>query len=480
MKRKLRIISFILTVAVMFCTFAPFAFVYADSDIDITKTSVREDLASMGKDKLSYVSDQNCIFIAMSQYYDLEGNLRSYVYLNLPTSVNNYVDDLTISISTSVSDENYNITENYEKFRLRYINSEATWYKYEILDLPNLDYTTRRYHIEEIFVVGQAAYLGFQIDEVYIFNGITNDSMQVFNEEIETITITDKEVVFYCHGDSMDFFVKDTGIMNPKDIYTDAWYIFFNTDKKIDELMEIELTYTQYDYHLHHVFIPSVETAVTEEYIEENKSLYPNDYENGKSYVNYHESEITVIEPGTTKVSYTDNKWFGKYDISYENLDNILDLKEYQAQDSDKFIFTDYANKYAWGVHFKDTERFYDSLGNSTSGMIQYYDLDGSGMSDVAILRLKFKTSGIVHNCYAVDVPTDDFTGESAEVDTKFEEWFEKILALVGILVFVVIIGYLLPVFKALFEGLGVILKWILVIISLPFRLIGSLFRTKK
>ena len=101
-------------------------------------------------------------------------------------------------------------------------------------------------------------------------------------------------------------------------------------------------------------------------------------------------------------------------------------------------------------------------------------------MSDVAILRLKFRTSGIVHNCYAVDVPTDDFTGESAEVDTKFEEWFEKILALVGILVLVVIIGYLLPVFKALFEGLGVILKWILVIISLPFRLLGSLFRTKK
>ena len=268
--------------------------------------------------------------------------------------------------------------------------------------------------------------------------------------------------------------------MNPKDIYTDAWYIFFNTDKKIDELMEIELTYTQYDYHLHHVFIPLVETAVTEEYIEENKKLYSSDYESGKSYVDYHESEITVIEPGTTKVSYTDNKWFGKYDISYENLDNILDLKEYQAQDSDKFIFTDYANKYAWGVHFKDTERFYDSLGNSTSGMIQYYDLDGSGMSDVAILRLKFKTSGIVHNCYAVDVPTDDFTGESAEVDTKFEEWFEKILALVGILVLVVIIGYLLPIFKALFEGLGVILKWILVIISLPFRLIGSLFRTKK
>ena len=461
----------------MLYTIAPLTNVYAASDIDITTSSVREDLASMGEDKLSYVSDQYCIFIAMSQYYDPEGNLRSYVYFNFPTWANGYIDDLSINISTSVSDENYNITENYSEYRLRYINNESTWYKYEILGLTNLEETTRRYHIQEIFVNdGSGVSLDFLVDEVYIFNGITNDSIQVFNEEIETITITDKEVVSYCYGDGENIFFQETTLMNPKDIYTDAWYIFFNTDKKIDTLMEVELTYTQYDYHLYHsVYGVTKDSAVTEAVIADMKDGA--DFTSGKSYVNYHDPTVSIIEPGKTKVSYTDNKWFGKYDTYYEELDNIMDLKDYQAQDSDNFIFTDYAEKYTWGVHFKDTERqFEDWVTDMPIGI----NLDGSGMSDVAILRLKFKTSGIVHNCYAVDTPTDDFTGESAEVDTKFEEWFEKIFSLIGILVFVVIIGYLLPVFKALFEGVGVILKWILVIISLPFRLIGSLFRTKK
>lgn len=482
--KTLRIIALVLTLSFMLCSVAPII-VCADSDIDITTTSVRADLASMGEDRLSYVSDINCIFIAMSQYYDPEGNLRSYVYLNLPASVNDYIDDLTISISTSVSDENYNITENYEKYRLRYINSEATWYKYEILDLPNLEYTTRRYHIEEIFVVNQAAYLGFRIDEVYIFNGITNDSIQVFNEEFETITITDKEVAFYCYGDGQNVFFKDTSLLNAKDIYTDAWYIFFNTDKPIDNLYEVELTYTQYDYHFYRTYVGlTLDSAVTEKVIDEMKNysdVYAGDFESGRSYVNYHNPTISIIEPGTTKVSYTDDKWFGKYDTYYEELDNIMDLRQYHAGFGDDFVFTDYANQYTWGVHFKDTER---QLGDWESGVPLGLNLDGSGMSDVAILRLKFKTNGVVHNCYAVDVPTDDFTGNSANVDTKIEEFFEKIMAVLLVILIIVVLSFCFPfvsaVIKILFNGIWFIVKLLFSLVGLPIRLLSwSISRRK-
>ena len=94
-------------------------------------------------------------------------------------------------------------------------------------------------------------------------------------------------------------------------------------------------------------------------------------------------------------------------------------------------------------------------------------------MSDVAILRLKFQTNGIVKNCYAIDTPTDDFTGGSAEVDTEFEAIFEKLFMLIGALVLVVLAGYLLPVFKVVLDG-------VVFVVSSPFKLLKWLFNTKK
>ena len=79
-----KIFSIILSFILLFSVLATVPVMAAD-DIDITSSTVRADLASMGEDKLSYVSDNYCIFIAMSQYYDLQGNLRSYLYFNLPT-----------------------------------------------------------------------------------------------------------------------------------------------------------------------------------------------------------------------------------------------------------------------------------------------------------------------------------------------------------------------------------------------------------
>ena len=263
-----KIISIILSFIFIFCVLATVPVMAAD-DIDITSSTVRADLASMGEDKLSYVSDSYCIFIAMSQYYDLQGNLRSYLYFNLPSWAAKYQDGLCVSISTAVSDANYNITESFLNYDLQFVNKDSTWYKFEILGLPNVDKTTRRYNIAEIIAKEAETSLNFYVDETYIFHGIENDTIEVFNQEVETITITDKEVKFYCYGDTMNFFFKDTGIMNAGDIYTDSWFIFFNTDKSIDELLEVELTYTQYDYHFYRSPFLSVDSEITEDVVKE-------------------------------------------------------------------------------------------------------------------------------------------------------------------------------------------------------------------
>lgn len=453
-----------------------------DNDIDITTSSVREDLASMEMDNLSYFSEDENKFISLGQYYDNDMNLRTYVYLNYVGSLDN---KLNIILSVSTMNAEYEMVEEYEKFDLLFVNNELTWCKFEILNLQNLENITRRYKVKSI---EENDIEIINTEQVFIFNGTTNKELELFKEEIETITITDKKIAFYCYGDGANLYFWDTSVMNEDDIYTDAWYIFFNTDKKIDELIEIELTYTQYDYHYYRSGYVTMDYAITKEVIENDMSgnggsIIAEDVLNGKTYVEYHDPKEIVIEPGTKKVTYANDKWFGLYDIYYEELDNIMDLEEYKAEDEDKFVFTDYAEKYKWGVHFKDTEKSiqdYDSIG----GLPVAIDLDGSGMSDVSILRLRFKTNGVEKNLYAIDTSTSDFDGNAADEDTKEEEWFEKIMYILTILIFILILSIFSPFVKVIFEVLILCFKWILkgvlLIISLPFKLIGSLFNKRE
>ena len=44
------------------------------------------------------------------------------------------------------------------------------------------------------------------------------------------------------------FLEKETGLMAYDNNYNDTWFVFFNTDKVIDNLMEIDISYQQYDY----------------------------------------------------------------------------------------------------------------------------------------------------------------------------------------------------------------------------------------
>ena len=99
--------------------------VYADS-IDITTTSVRDDLKSMNEDKLSYLSDEEFIFIGMSQYYDKDDNLRTYLYANIPYDISTFDYNWYATISTSVMDENYNITEDFKLYPIEYVNNGQT------------------------------------------------------------------------------------------------------------------------------------------------------------------------------------------------------------------------------------------------------------------------------------------------------------------------------------------------------------------
>ena len=86
--------------------------------------------------------------------------------------------------------------------------------------------------------------------------------------------------------------------------------------------------------------------------------------------------------------------------------------------------------------------------------------------------------NGVVKNAYAVDVPTDDFSGSDAEIDlTSFEDIFERIVSIVMLLILVVIIfnvflPVILPLFKLLVKLASSAISIIISIVTLPFRLL--------
>ena len=475
--KKRVIISALLCLVLCFGMFTPFLIPAnaADKTVDITTSTVREDLSSMGMDNLSYLSNDENIFISMAQRYDDSGSLRTYVYFNYIGSLDS---ELFISISTAEMDENYEIKDDPKEYSLSLVNHDSTWVKYEILGLPNLDKVTRRYKLNNI----SSSDVILNINETFIYHGITNDSIEVFHQEIETITITEKEVSFFCYGEEhgyYDFWGLDEMLGWGKK-YTDAWYIFFNTDKKIDTLKEVEITYQPYTYHTQVLASAKMSTAFTEDYL--LKRIEDVDFDEETS-ITYGEQIVVTITPGTSRVTATGN-WWSSYETVYQNIDNIMDLREYNHNDEEgnPFVFTNEAEKFTWGVNFLLTEKSTKYKGISLAGTpADSTIIDGAGVRNTAIVRLKYEINGIVKNAYAIDVPTDDFSGNSAE--EKIEGWFEKILKLISLLVIVLIISAVIKPLSSLLKFIGELIKTLLnvliAIIFAPFKLFGWLFKAK-
>lgn len=446
-------------------------------------TDVISDLKKMKIDYSSYYDDTTSSFITLNQGFNTNNELETFIYVN-------YIEEyegLYAQISTEIASNLDDITEDYEIYDLKLVSSDksSNLKKYEVIGLDNLDQTTRRYRLKSVAVeyVGGSISLTRKIEGTnltYLFNGLDNDSLKGIHSAEEFITITDKQLVNYRYGDTLDLFGLDSGAMNYDDEYTDAWYLFFNTDKQIEYLLEVELIYTQYNFDITYsssvgvtTFQPQINTSFTENYLLEK---HPDDIE-------YLDSETKTIVPGKNKVEYFDNKFFGLGKKYYQELDAIMDMKSYQQQDEDAFIFTEYADKYSWGINFLNTSikcSKHQSLVNNintTSCLVS-----GSGVCDAAILRLKFETNGEIYNLYTIDTPTSDFDTESADPtddSTDFSNLIDKlinnmnngfnvftlIIQIMGIVLGIIVIVVLIILILKFFP----IHEWIAGLLTLPF-----------
>lgn len=486
MKRVLFLIITIITLSFSFLTVSS---VHA-ATIDITKTNVKDDLESMGLYDSLLSSDKENKFISMSQYYDLNNDLKTYVYLNYIG--NKKTDNLTISLSIEVADENKNVNDVFNEYDLHYINESENLVKYEILGLNNTSRSLRRFKFQSVYLSKnqQKSKVIEKIDEVFIYSGIYNDGIKVFHQEINTITITDSVVSYYCYGkdDPYMSFMKFDDIMLHNSIYTDAWYIFFNTETDFDNLVEIEISFQEFTYSSPYLLAvskygnPTLDEINTR--IEENNE--EKTFGKGiKTEIEYKDYRTIIKKPGESPV-YNSGSFWDSYTPTYDTIENIMDLRNYESKDDDVFVFDKFAEKYTWGVNFLTTEKVVEGFNVGSSGNpIPAYMLKASGVTNTAIIRLIYQKGNEIKNVYVNDevkIPYEpgDPNNPGDENEFDIEKAFEiLLLALLGIAI-LYIFSYIKPVadfITVIFKSLFTIIWFI---IKLPYTLINAIFGDDK
>lgn len=449
-----------------------------------TYSNVIDDLEELAINYNAFKSNSENKFITFSQQFNFDNELKSYVYINV-------FDDFKITnfyIDMSVENEVDGIVhENFKLYKLDLVSYHDTLKKFEILNISNYDSKIRRYIIQDVMydeISNGGRYSIFNINndiryKSFYFQTKEDESINGFSKSTEYVNVTSKEIVNYAYGDSINFFNYETGLMQSGNTYNDSWFVFFNTNKQIDNLKEVEIVYTQYDFAIGAYGKPNgkVSTAMdciyseswVNNFINNIPAVYQGSSFKNDFYLRYNPATTKIVTAGTKKISSTQTHWSGVTLTTYEELDNIMDLRKYNAQNEESFIFSKYANTYTWGVHFNDTIRKFVQKGaNGASGIIT-----GSGLTSTAILRLKFETKGVDFNLSAIDTPTssEDNKGEIAETPIDEDLSIKKIIGkvfsnvkgvlklfgiVITILLFVLIV---LPLLKMIFKPIGRIFK---------------------
>lgn len=419
-------------------------------------SSVKSDLKEI-LDLEEFENNGDFSFLSLQEQYYADNSYDVFIYLKFNPFGIGY-DNWVISISTILkpTEENPDIFVNY---KLTLVSQYGYYLKLKVgqNDINKNTATTRRYYINDLkFKNDNSTYssifdyynLGEHHWEFY-FNGTNADNLESVINEYQIITITDKAIADYCYGDSLNWLWIETGKMKIGDIYNDTWFVFFNTDldHDISSLSSVTITFKQidfnyynhvksyppqnlgrdfYDFYLHSAFSES--DVVSNDFYQNNSHWINEGYIHPCVYT-YQNKTITVNK-GLSTVYTTEYGWFNQMQILSEDISNIIDLNndEFKTSNDSVFAFEQYQGIYRWGVHFNDTKRQMH-LGNSWHGwenlQSTMYDniyIEGSTMSDVAILKLSYVDSNTQKtiNALAVDNPSSDIDGNGA--DTPYDE----------------------------------------------------------
>ncbi len=252
----------------------------------------------------------------------------------------------------------------------------------------------------------------------------------------------------------------------------DCWYVGFDTNKPIDYLTEVELSFKKRTVERNYAL--GIQTA---ERFGEWQSI--------KNYI------IKGTDKGSTGNGFLAHRYEWKRIVS---INEFLTNPDYKLSDTER----ENMRLCKWVLRFYETER-------KTVGDYKTKQVSSSQIADVTILRLKFKTDGETFNLGVVDnkqSPKPDQPPGNADYKSPWEQYIEfcqLLEELTGIsyifwavffivLVFCVLFGILsifLPalrlalkvIFMVIGKGISAVFKVLWLIISAPFRGIAALVK---
>lgn len=345
-------------------------------------------------------------------------------------------------------------------YNLELISEEGVFGKYKVKDLKVSDEAYRYYNITSIYRtwingVDDPSGNDNTINEVAfevgkLFKASTADGKVTYTHEfVETIEILNPYVGFLTYSNGFYLWAESCN----------SHFIAFDTDKRIDFLMEADVYYTSQEFRK--------DTGTT------------NDGEKPLGTLQEKDVTVTYIDKGETLDYGVFAKKFTWNRIS-KSEDFINDKDNNLTQDA-----KDKVGKTKWVLRFVETK--YNFVNSGMAGCSETY----TKIANVSILRLKFVTNG---RLYDLGTVSNKITGDNVPDGGQSNEWdilgwlaeklgipawvFILIIVLLILVIALPVLSLIFPAIgqalKALFKAIVKVIEWILKaliwIIELPFK----------
>lgn len=367
-------------------------------------------------------------------------NNELFVYVYQPSGKAVNLKATTIRISTAIN-ENFNPVD----YDLELLNSSGVFYKYKVTGLTIKQENLRYYQItaihrswneecdEPLEVGGTINEVAYDVSQLWIALNI-DDQVYYSCTVSKTIEITGKYAGHLRYANAELF----------NDSWTDAHFVAFSTDLKIDELLEANVGYveTYYQY---------VEGSLTHD-----GYLVVMDGPNDKSVT------VKCDEMATLAPNY---EWFP----SSKTWSRIQTVGEFLEEENLNSVAEEEIKGLQYVLRFAETLRTNAYDGVASDVATNFYEI-----SEITILRLKFQTDGITYNLGVVDnkqtgdnIPDNIFGGDKESVN-----WLLLfVITFVSLLVLIVLVIYAPQSFTWIFKLIGLIFKGLWWLITAPMEL---------
>lgn len=455
-KRDLNIIllSLFLVICALFSSmFTINKIVFADNEEQaINYSNILEDL---NKDKNFNIenyakieNDYSLKFIQIAE--SINNELFVYVYQPLGN-----IDYLASSINISIEENKEN--KNFKNYSLTLINSNETLFKYKVDDFIVSSLESKYYEISLIYrpyIHGvdessrdnETSEIPYVVGKAYI---ITNNQIEC--NDIEYIEVIDKYVGFVRYDGQ-----KKLLLFNKYE-YLDSHFVAFSTDKAIDSLMEADVYFQ----------------TRTEKYIAKSGDTNYGEWQTKYSYLD-----------NTSTGEYKSGKWSYTWKeiqtvdefIETEHTKNIYDnglIAIGQYRELTTTAKEDLKNK-QWILRFYESP--YTTSVSISTGDINY---TCEQVANVSILRLKFRSNGVVYNLGVIDnkqTNTNTEPDNNTTYDIKISEKLKRFIIIVLCCLLIII---LIPILPTILKFIWFVIKCIFIaiywVLCLPIRLVKKL-----